>query len=301
MSQNQKYPRWTDLPYAGERRPPLLNEGVEFEAGRWKTYFIEPSRRHGFKKLDGRPIRLAIKDPNLIDWHKELKAVQQTLSHITEEQIEIAIYWGEGPPSKQWIPIVDKLIDTYSVEAPRAARILGALFSGMNDAFVVCWYLKYEWLVPRPNQLDSKLATVICTPKHPSYPSGHATISGAAEVILSYFFPAERRKIRDLAEENALSRLYAGVHYPVDNNEGLRLGRQIGRIVVEELKKDNVDGVPLDRPFTDYRDADLYPHDYRQAIPFRFNQKCSSLLLNDREDDESSSSYTEWFDPKLFI
>ena len=300
MSQNQRYPRWTDIPYAGEQRPPLLNEGVEFEAGKWKTYFIEHSRRHGFKKIDGRPIRLAIQDPQTIDWYQELKQVQKTLSQLTEDQIKIAVYWGEGPPSKQWIPIVDRLIDTYGVEAPRAARILGAVFSGMNDAFVVCWSLKYLWLVPRPNQLDPKLATVICTPKHPSYPSGHATISGAAEVILSYFFPAERRKLRELAEENAKSRLYAGVHYPIDNDEGLRLGRQIGRIVVEELKKDTVGGSPLDRPFSDYRDADLYPHGYRQAIPFRFDHKCSSLLRTSDIDDDSSS-YTEWIDPKMFI
>ncbi|SFK59205.1 PAP2 superfamily protein [Halobacillus dabanensis] len=300
MSQNQRYPLWTDLPYAGEQRAPLVNEGVEYQAGKWKTYFIDHSRRHGFTKLDGRPIRLAIRDPRMIDWYQELKQVQKTLSQLTKDQIQIAVYWGEGPPSKQWTPIVDRLIDTYGVEAPRAARILGAVFSGINDAFVVCWSLKYKWLVPRPNQLDSKLATVICTPKHPSYPSGHATISGAAEVILSYFFPAERRKLRDLAEENAQSRLYAGVHYPIDNDEGLRLGRQIGRIAVEELKKDTIDGVPLDRPFSDYRNADLYPEDYRQAIPFRFNQECSSLLRSDDSDDDSSS-YTEWIDPKMFI
>ncbi|MBN9654563.1 vanadium-dependent haloperoxidase [Halobacillus sp. GSS1] len=299
MSLNQPYPYWTDLPYAGESHPPLTNEGVEFEAGKWKTYFIEHSRRYGFKTLDGTPIRLAIKDPETIDWHRELKVVKETLAHLTADQRKIAVYWGEGAASKQWLPIVDRLIDTYGVEAPRAARILGAVFSGMNDAFVVCWSLKYRWLVPRPNQLDPQLRTVICTPKHPSYPSGHATISGAAEVILSYFFPAERRKLRGLAEENARSRLYAGVHYPVDNDEGLRLGRQVGRIVIEELKKDYVEDQPLDRPFTEYRNADIHPSDYRQAIPFKFDQKCGSLLL-DSTNPEESSSYTEWIDPKIF-
>ncbi|RDY70959.1 phosphatase PAP2 family protein [Halobacillus sp. SY10] len=299
MSLNQPYPYWTDLPYAGESRPPSTNEGVEFEAGKWKTYFIEHSRRHGFKTLDGTPIRLAIKDPKTIDWPRELKVVKETLAHLTADQRKIAVYWGEGPASKQWVPIVDRLIDTYGVEAPRAARILGAVFSGMNDAFVVCWSLKYRWLVPRPNQLDPQLRTVICTPKHPSYPSGHATISGAAEIILSYFFPAERRKLRELAEEDARSRLYAGVHFPVDNDEGLRLGRQIGHIVVEELKKDYVEGRRLDQPFTEYRNADIYPSDYRQAIPFRFDQKCGSLLL-DSTDNEESSPYTDWIDPKIF-
>ncbi|MYL29534.1 phosphatase PAP2 family protein [Halobacillus halophilus] len=298
MSRNHNYPLWTELPYAGEDHPPTLDSGVEVEAGEWKTYFIHHSRRHGFKRLDGSPIRLMIQDPGTIHWQEELKKVKQVLAGLTDHDIRIAKYWGEGPASKQWLPIADRLIDTYGVEAPRAARMLGALFSGMNDAFVVCWSLKYKWLVPRPNQLDPSLSTVICTPDHPSYPSGHATISGAAEAILSYFFPAERKKIRELAEENARSRLLAGVHYPVDNDQGLRLGRQIGSIVVDELKKDEVNGRLLDRPFTQYRNADLFPTDYTQAIPFEYDQQCRSLLLS--EDDESSS-YTEWIDPKLFF
>ncbi|MCA0971250.1 vanadium-dependent haloperoxidase [Halobacillus litoralis] len=296
-NRHDRLPLWTEVPYAGASHPPTVRGGVEPEAGEWKTYFIEHSRRHGFKKLDGRPIRLAIKSPDKIDFYKQLQEVKEALANLTEEQVKIAEYWGSGPPSKQWIPVVDRLIDTYSVEAPRAARILGALFSGMNDAFVVCWSLKYKWLVPRPNQLDQNLATVVCTPNHPSYPSGHATVSGAAEVILSYFFPGERRKLHQIAEENAVSRLYAGVHYPADNEQGLRLGRQIGRIVVEELQKDEVNGVPLDHPFRSYRDADILPVDYEQVIPFEYDQSCNSLLLSDEE--ESSSS--EWPDPRLFF
>ncbi|MBA2175034.1 vanadium-dependent haloperoxidase [Halobacillus locisalis] len=299
MSKRKKnLPSWIDVPYAGASSPPTVAGGVEPEAGDWKTYFIKHSKRHGFTKLDGRPIRLAIQDPNSIDFLQQLQVVKKTLANLTEEQKDIAIYWGSGPPSKQWTPIADRLIDTYEVEAPRAARILGALFSGMNDAFVVGWTLKYKWLVPRPNQLDKNLATVICTPNHPSYPSGHAVVSGAAEVILSYFFPSERRKLHELAEENALSRLYAGVHYPADNEQGLRLGRQIGRVVVEELQKDEVNGFPLDRPFRSYRDADIILKNYEQVIPFDYDERCDSLLLGD--DDESSSS-SDWGRPRLFF
>ncbi|KHE71926.1 vanadium-dependent haloperoxidase [Halobacillus sp. BBL2006] len=288
------YPLWTGIPYAGTNYPPLVERGVEPEAGNWRTYYITRSRRHGFKKLDGRPIHLSIKNPDTIDWMKELRVVQHTLKNLTEEQKKIAVYWGEGPPSKQWLPIADRLIDSYGVEAPRAARVLATLFSGMNDAFVVCWTLKYKWLVPRPNQLDQHLATVLCTPNHPSYPSGHATVSGAAEVILSYFFPSERRNLNKLAEENAQSRLYAGVHYHVDNQEGLRLGRQIGRIVVEELKKDEVNGLPIDRPYREYREADIFPATYEQAIPFEFDRSCNSLVRGGDSREEDESSFSAW-------
>lgn len=89
----------------------------------------------------------------------------------------------------------------------------------------------------RPNQLDDELATFLCTPRHPTYPSGHAAVAGAAAVILSYYFPAERRQLQQLAEEAAQSRLYAGVHFPIDNEQGLRLGSQVGELVTRQLQR----------------------------------------------------------------
>lgn len=41
-------------------------------------------------------------------------------------------------------------------------------------------------------------------------------------------------------EESAQSRLYAGVHFKVDNDQGLRLGRQIGDIIVKLVEAQNV-------------------------------------------------------------
>jgi hypothetical protein len=42
-----------------------------------------------------------------------------------------------------------------------------------------------------------------------------------------------------LMEQSAQSRLYAGVHFKVDNDEGLKLGRQVGEIVVQLLRAQN--------------------------------------------------------------
>lgn len=273
------YPLWTKLPYAGQEHPP--KNPVNPYAGSWPLNYLK-QEKHGFTTLDGEPIKLKLKDPRTIDWKKELKQVQRIVRHLTQEQIRIAKFWAEGPPSKQWTPIADILIDTYNVTPPYAARILAALSAGMNDALVVTWYLKYLALVPRPNQFDPKLATIVCTPNFPAYPSGHSVLSGTAEVILSYFFPTEREGLHQLAEEDALSRLYAGVHFNVDNEEGLRLGRQIGKIVVNQLSKErDAKGKYIDNPYTEHRNAKLFPPPYIQAIPFDFDTKCSSLVIDE--------------------
>lgn len=296
---NSEYLRWTDIAYAGEVHPPSNPE--EPRAGSWKVYFIKHDENgEGFETLDGHPINFEILEPEQIDWLLQLRVVKRVLNHLTEKQKTIATYWGEGPPTKQWTPIADRLIDTYGVPAPRTGRILGALYAAINDTFVVTWYLKYKWLVARPNQYDQTLATYLCTPRHPTYPSGHASVAGVSEVILSYFFPAEKRRLHELAEECAKSRLYGGVHFPVDNDEGLRLGRQIGRLVVQELKQDvDGEGNVVDIAYRNFRNAKLNPPPYEQVIPFDYHPSCQSLLLSDVE--ESRKLNKDVPNPKLYF
>ncbi|HEX3032846.1 MAG TPA: vanadium-dependent haloperoxidase [Bacillota bacterium] len=272
----KNYKLWTELPYAGETEPP--SNPSEPHAGYWPLFFFRRDLQGHLTDPSGKPVKLRIKDPHLINWQKQLQKVQSSLDNLTEDQIKKATYWGTGGATKQWTPIVDRLIDTYGVTAPKAARILAAVNAGINDAFVVAWSLKYTWLVARPNQLDSGLATLLCTPRHPSYPSGHATISGCASEILQYFFPTEADHLKALADECALSRLYAGVHFQADDDEGLRLGKQLGRLIIRQLRNHKYHCKPIDIPDMNGKNAELPPPPYEQVIPFDFAQTCESLV-----------------------
>ena len=57
-------------------------------------------------------------------------------------------------------------------------------------------------------------------------------MSGAAEAALIAFFPERQSELRAYAEEAALSRLWGGIHYRSDNDEGLRLGRNVAERVM---------------------------------------------------------------------
>jgi len=72
----------------------------------------------------------------------------------------------------------------------------------------------------------------------PAYVSGHATYSGAAGEVLAYLFPDEARLFRSKAQEAATSRVYGGIHYPMDGVQGLRMGLQIGSRVVARAQAD---------------------------------------------------------------
>ena len=258
--------KWSELSYAGESRIP---QGLDPDSGSWHTYFFRKNENGLFTTLDGNPVSFEIQNPDNFNFDASLIIVKNVLKHLTPQQCQIAEYWGEGPATKQWTPIIDRLIDTYGFSPVRAARVLAAVQAGINDAFMVTWYFKYLWDVPRPNQLDQRLVTAICTPKFPTYPSGHSVISGTAEVILSYFFPPEAEKLRALAEENGISRLYGGVHFIEDITEGLRLGRQIGRIIVDELnRQSDMNQSEIDIPVTENRHANLPPPPYEQVISY---------------------------------
>jgi hypothetical protein len=50
--------------------------------------------------------------------------------------------------------------------------------------------------------------------------------------------PREFKSFREMSEENALSRIFMGVHYRMDCEEGLRLGDMIGNEINKlELEK----------------------------------------------------------------
>lgn len=281
----ESYKRWTDLPYAGEKTPP--NNPEEPLCQSWSTHYIKLDGDGTLRDLEDNVISLDLEHPKQIDWDKQLRIVRNTAKKLTKKQIQIARYWGTGVPTKQFTPIIDRLIDTYGMSASRAARILTVVQAGINDTMVVTWYYKYLWNVARPNQLDRNFATVLCTPRHPSYVAGHATVAGCAQVILSYFFPAEAQRLKELAEECAVSRLYAGVHFPADNEEGLKLGRAIGQIVVEACKKQfDSNHNLIDVPVLENRHAKLQPPSYNQAIPFSFSVKCTSKLRKRKDDDD---------------
>jgi hypothetical protein len=267
---------WFELPYAGEQIPP--NNPVDPLAGSWPTFYIQNDGEGNFKDLNGNIIQWNVIDPSIVDYDEQLKIVKRILRKITRRQIEITKYWGTGVATKQWTPIIDRLIDAYDVDPARAARIVAATQAGINDTFVVTWYFKYLYQKPRPGQLDPKLAAILCTPRFPSFVSGHSSMSGCAERILSYFFPGKAKRLTKLAEEDALARVLSGTQFPVDILQGLKLGRQIGDLVVDVLKNQlAADLLPIDTPFTKNIPVKLLPPPYRQVIPFNYNGRETNI------------------------
>jgi membrane-associated phospholipid phosphatase len=120
-----------------------------------------------------------------------------------------------------------------------AARVLALMNVGATDAVIACFEAKYHYWSIRPSQADTTivLATDVTLPNFPSFPSGHACSAGAFDASLGHFFPDERTQFTRIAEEQAMSRLYGGIHYRFDNDGGLALGRIVARHDVERERR----------------------------------------------------------------
>jgi len=121
---------------------------------------------------------------------------------------------------------------------PQAARIYALMSVTHYDAQIACWDAKYAYWAPRPFQLDPELVTPFPSPNHPSYPAAHGCASGAITDALAYLFPAEAASIQARADEAAMSRLWAGIHYRSDIETGLALGRAVAQKVIDHAQQD---------------------------------------------------------------
>lgn len=228
------YKKWSEHPYPGKSAPPKGNPVPAY----WPMVFIYRAGNNEFFDRFQRRIIWNLQHPNRINWESELKIVQQTAASLTPRQKQMAEYWGNGILTEKITPILFRLAAKYNMESTKFAIVLGHFYAAVNDAFVMSMYFKYHWDTARPIQYtNDESVSVVYTPRSPSYPSGHAAIAGCSEAVLSHFFPRESANIKSIMEECSQSRLYAGVHFKADIDAGLQLGRQIGNIAVDYLKK----------------------------------------------------------------
>jgi hypothetical protein len=167
---------------------------------------------------------------------KDLQEVQEVTRTLTPEQLEIAKFWVDGhgsvTPPGHWNQIALEEVKRAGLGAAATARLFAQLNVALADTFLAVWDCKYHYWTARPVTVAAPLTgqplkPALLTPPFPSYVSGHAAFSGSAARVLGRAFPARAAHLDALAEQAAMSRLFAGIHFRHDNEDGLKLGRQV--------------------------------------------------------------------------
>jgi len=187
----------------------------------------------------------------------EAQEVYETASNLTAEQLTIAQFWADNPgqtgtPPGHSIMILTQILETEDANLEIAAEGYAKLGMAVADAFIACWWTKFEYDYLRPitcirDLIDPNWLSPVSTPPFPEYSSGHSTQSGAAAQVLTGMFgdmaftdhthdsrgmaPRSFSSFFEFADEAAISRLYGGIHF----RSAIELGVDQGSCIGEEV------------------------------------------------------------------
>jgi membrane-associated phospholipid phosphatase len=170
-------------------------------------------------------------------FNASLQEVKQIANNRTAEQLQIAQFWNNDPPGL-WNQIACNLTQSYKLNELRSARALALMNVATMDAGICCWKAKYTYWYPRPIQADPTIKTAFTTPNFPSYTSGHSDFSAAAGGVLSYIFPKETSELQSKVQQASLSRIYAGIHYRFDCDQGVKVGSEVAQHAIQRGEQD---------------------------------------------------------------
>jgi len=188
--------------------------------------------------------------------------VWETGENLTAEQATIAGFWSDDPgltstPPGHWIAITSQLLGEDAARLDLAAEAYARVGIAVHDAFIACWYTKFEYNLLRPityiqDVIDPDWLPERNTPPFAEYTSGHSVQSGAAATVLTDLFgerafvdhtkaglgfaPRPFASFEAAAAEAAASRLYGGIHFRSAIDLGVEQGRCIGDTILESVQ-----------------------------------------------------------------
>jgi hypothetical protein len=205
--------------------------------------------------------------------YKEALEVYQLSKKGSEDHKTIAGFWDCNPfalhvyghrmeaekkmsPVGHWICIAQKIIRQKNLDIVSASKVYATLSTGIFDALIYCWEMKYRFKFIRPEHfittyIDPEWQPLLQSPPFPEFPSGHSVISATAAVILTNEFgtikyeddtelnfgiqPRKFNSFFEAADEAAMSRVYGGIHFRHAATEGKKIGLQIGEHFLKRL------------------------------------------------------------------
>ena len=187
----------------------------------------------------------------------------------TPQQTQTALLWRAPLTHHQvWNRVAQDVVRAQDISLVDSARAFALLNMAFNDALQTSFASKFHYGLWRPieairSELDDGNPQTEreaewkslhpTTPPYPSYAGNGATIGAASATVLSdvfgddvaftidwsrYGFPTVTRSYDSFwtaADEEAVSRVYGGIHYSFDSAAGQGIGTNVGNLVVDNF------------------------------------------------------------------
>jgi hypothetical protein len=195
--------------------------------------------------------------------YREVKRVGAANStHRPPDRANVARFYAAVNPVGTWNPAVRQVSVARGLSLTANARAFALVNMALVDASVAVFDTKYFEPFWRPETAiragdadgnpftdgDPGFLPFLTVPCHPSYPSGHGTLSNAARTVAERLFgshghsitlstPAvpgvvlQYRSFKAIADDIADARVFGGIHFRFDQEAGARQGRRVGAYV----------------------------------------------------------------------
>jgi len=194
--------------------------------------------------------------------YQQAKKVWLTDKYLTEDQRYIAQYWADdatetSTPPGHWMEILGNFVKSEKMNLDRAAELYALTATAMSDACVTVWNTKYRVNLVRPKTVirenfEPQWEPYVETPGFAGYTSGHSGFSASAATILTALIgdniaftdsthvkigllPRKFESFNAAAKEAGYSRMYGGIHFDCDIDDGVEQGRCVGNYVLENI------------------------------------------------------------------
>jgi hypothetical protein len=177
----------------------------------------------------------------------------------TAEQTFYAKFWYEFSEIG-WNRIAWVVAGKEKTELMRTARLFAMLNIALADSYTAGWDSKFHYNFWRPYTAihfnnENTWEPLMPTPPVQDYPSTHSVLGNAGATVLTYFYgnnyafafkstsspsPDQERSFKSFlkaADENADSRVMAGIHFRFATKAGQEMGNKIGKYMIENTLK----------------------------------------------------------------
>lgn len=190
----------------------------------------------------------------------QAKQIYDISNSLTPKQELIAFYWDGQvvPAASPWHGIAAEIAirDNYSLDDE--VKLFFATSNVLHDAIIASWNTKRLYNAVRPITVIRKLFdptwdSLIPTPPHPDFTSGHAVLASSAAVMFKEFTGSDYyggsyqdpdtgitlswETFEDTVTEAGLARMYAGIHTEKAVLAGQEQGRNVGKAVWKKIKR----------------------------------------------------------------
>jgi len=182
------------------------------------------------------------------------------------DQTEAARFWDYSLPAV-YHGVVRSVALQPGRDLARNAQLFAAVAQAMDDSLIAVFDAKYHYNFWRPvtairngdadgndaTTRDERWASLIDSPMHPEYPSGHGILAGAVATVLKADLAgapvpvlatssptakgATRRwnRLEDFVQEVGDARIWGGIHFRSATETAVQMGQRIGGLAAAKL------------------------------------------------------------------